>query len=506
MTLLKLSLDTFNWQEVSWTNVLGLGISVGFLLYYKSESRKLSHIPSMGSTVPILSFMSAFKVLFWSKSVIMNGVKRYPGIFKIPEFDSWLVVAADKESMEDIRKAREHVLSASAHLNELLQGPYTFGAETVHTSYHLPLIHGVYTKSIPLFFPDVYSEICDSFPDVIPPSQEWTSFSIQSTMMHIFARAASITFVGKPLCQNKDYINNSVEFTQDALKVALTLRPLPSVLKPIVNYFISGISQRRRKIKEFLLPAINARRQALREGADSSEKPMDLLTWLVDTAKGKNATDDALVSMMLFTNFGAIHSPSMALTHAIFYLAANPKFVELLREEVSEVTSRCGWTKEAVDEMVVIDSFIRESQRLHAGGQIALTRQAVQDFTFSNGVTIPKGTTVSVTAISRHLDESIYPDPNTFDPLRFVKMASNPEFSKKADITAVGLDLNVFGYGRHACPGRFFAAVAMKLILAYMVTHYDLKFPKDGGRPSDLIVGINVLPNPFAKVLFRKRL
>ncbi|PPQ63388.1 hypothetical protein CVT24_005653 [Panaeolus cyanescens] len=495
-------LDGLSWQN---TTIYAFGTAAVALLisYFASEGYKLSHIPTVGSPLPFLSFFSAFKFMFRAKSMIISGVKHHKTLCKVPEFDQWVVVAGDRELMDDIRKAPEHVLSAMTHLDELLQGPYTFGTSTILTTYHLPLLRGTFTKSIPHLFPEVLSEVRDSFFDVIPPSQEWKALHLQSSIMHIIARVSNLTFVGRPLCQNKEFIDLSVRFTQDALKAAIILRPLPSIIKPIVNYFISNISETRKKVKDLLTPHINLRREAMKGGSEYAGKQMDLLTWLLDEAKGEDATDDALTSMLLFTNFGAIHAPAMALAHSIFYLAANPKYVELLRDEVAGITSRLGWTKDAIDEMVITDSFIKESQRLHAGAYIALIRKALRDFTFSNGVTIPKGTTVSGSAVSNHLDEKLYPDPHTFDPLRFVKMAS--ESTKKFDITAVGLDLIVFGYGRHACPGRFFAAVEMKLILAYLVTHYDMKFAKEGVRPSDLTVGINVLPNPFAEVLFRKR-
>ncbi len=34
-----------------------------------------------------------------------------------------------------------------------------------------------------------------------------------------------------------------------------------------------------------------------------------------------------------------------------------------------------------------------------------------------------------------------------------------------------------FGFGRHACPGRFFAANEIKMIIANFVMDYDIKLP-----------------------------
>ena len=43
-------------------------------------------------------------------------------------------------------------------------------------------------------------------------------------------------------------------------------------------------------------------------------------------------------------------------------LAALPEYIGPLRAEVEEVIERGGWTKEALDQMYKVDSFIKQSQ------------------------------------------------------------------------------------------------------------------------------------------------
>jgi hypothetical protein len=53
-------------------------------------------------------------------------------------------------------------------------------------------------------------------------------------------------------------------------------------------------------------------------------------------------------------------------THAIYNLAAYPEYVEPLREEIQSVMSEEGiWTKKRVIKMRKLDSFIKESMRMH---------------------------------------------------------------------------------------------------------------------------------------------
>ena len=54
--------------------------------------------------------------------------------------------------------------------------------------------------------------------------------------------------------------------------------------------------------------------------------------------------------------------------HALFYLAALPEYIAPLRAEVEEVIEREGWSKEGLDKMHKVDSFIKESQRMNPIG------------------------------------------------------------------------------------------------------------------------------------------
>ncbi len=58
-----------------------------------------------------------------------------------------------------------------------------------------------------------------------------------------------------------------------------------------------------------------------------------------------------------------------------------------------------------------------------------------------------------------------------------------------------------FGFGRHACPGRFFAANEIKHILAQLLLNYDMALP-EGAEKLRVIPGIG--PDPNREILIRK--
>ena len=62
-----------------------------------------------------------------------------------------------------------------------------------------------------------------------------------------------------------------------------------------------------------------------------------------------------------------------------------------------------------------------------------------------------------------------------------------------------------FGHGKYSCPGRFFAANEIKMILAHLLLNFDFAYPEGVGRPRNLSADENVYPDPEARLLMRRR-
>ena len=91
-----------------------------------------------------------------------------------------------------------------------------------------------------------------------------------------------------------------------------------------------------------------------------------------------------------------------------------------------------------------------------------MNRYVLEDYTFSDGTTVPAGTIIGISTSSIHRDPAIYEDPLKFDGFRFIKMRDRAVLGghtgKCYDVDTVNSEFIAFGQGRHACPGRFFAS------------------------------------------------
>ncbi|KAG8821776.1 hypothetical protein FRC17_009736 [Serendipita sp. 399] len=145
-----------------------------------------------------------------------------------------------------------------------------------------------------------------------------------------------------------------------------------------------------------------------------------------------------------------------------------------------------------------------------------MARKVMKPFAFSNGVSVPVGATVGIHQYATHRDENYYPNPMEFNGFRFVdgnKAAGglNEEGKgglKNRSMYAVSRSYLAFSYGRHACPGRFFAAMELKTLFAYLIVNYDMKWPESKAeryRPADIWMGATLVPDPRGRILIRER-
>lgn len=132
-----------------------------------------------------------------------------------------------------------------------------------------------------------------------------------------------------------------------------------------------------------------------------------------------------------------------------------------------------------------------------------MPREATADITLADGTFLPKGTLLAVST-QKHWDASIYPEPNKFIGDRFLKMRQTPGRENIAQLVTTGPAHLGFGHGNHACPGRFFAAAEIKIILAQLILGYEWK-PIHGCEPKIKVLGITLDSDPLAKIQIRKR-
>jgi cytochrome P450 len=213
---------------------------------------------------------------------------------------------------------------------------------------------------------------------------------------------------------------------------------------------------------------------------------------------------------LAISNLGAFHQTSIAITNVIFNVLASDaeyKTIAVLREEIKSVVGEKGeWTKAAVAKMVKCDSVCKETLRIHSfGNRSPMRKVMVDNLKTEDGILLPKGAMISLLLTSQ-VDEEFFPDPLKFKPFRYSDMRENGE-GAGVSFVALGEKFLPFGYGRHACPGRFLLDFELKMILSYMLTNYDVELAPEhnGVRPESKWVAEAIMPPFEGKIRIKRR-
>ncbi len=132
-----------------------------------------------------------------------------------------------------------------------------------------------------------------------------------------------------------------------------------------------------------------------------------------------------------------------------------------------------------------------------------MRRIATDKVKLSDGLVIPKRSRLVVTNESMRSD-GIWENGDQFDPYRFMRMREDPGEEHLAHLVSTSPNHMGFGHGKHACPGRFFAANELKVLLCHLLLKYEWKLVPNSPTGS-IMFGFATPSNPKAKISIRHR-
>lgn len=242
---------------------------------------------------------------------------------------------------------------------------------------------------------------------------------------------------------------------------------------------------------------INERKK---KGAESCKNNTDILQIFIDMVykDGSTLSDSEVVGLLIALLFAGQHTSSITSTWTAMFLAHKPEILTKVMEEQQQLL---GDLKKPLDfdvvaEMDYLQNCVKESLRMYPP-LIMLMRMAMTDIeTKLDGkkYVIPKGDIVITSpAVSSRL-ESVFKNPNEFEPDRF-----GPEREEqKTPYSYLG-----FGGGRHACLGQQFGLMQVKTIVSILLRNFKLE-PIDQEFPEPDYTAMVVGPKNHCMVRYKK--
>ncbi|KAF4834354.1 Cytochrome P450 monooygenase 1 [Colletotrichum tropicale] len=334
----------------------------------------------------------------------------------------------------------------------------------------------------------------------------WKEIPAKDALLELVARLSSRVFLGSDICRNEKWLRITKEYTTTSFAAAAKLNMLPSVLRPLANLFDPSCQQVRAFVAEaerILLPVIESRRK-VKEAAKLAGKPVPVFNDTIEWAEAESqGTKYDPVAFQLMISFVAIHTTYDLLGRVLLLLAEHQETIKPLRQEMVEVLQAEGWSKTALNHMKLLDSTIKECQRISPTSLLTLRRVAVNDVTLPDGTRIRRGDRLC-THCCNMMEPDVYPDPDRFDISRFKRLREQAGGESKAQLITLTPEHLGFGYGVYSCPGRFFAGHEMKIALCHLLLKYDWKLGDERGfKPT--IIGVNSFIDPSMSIGFKRR-
>lgn len=186
--------------------------------------------------------------------------------------------------------------------------------------------------------------------------------------MDLVARVSQRVFIGPDACRNDEWLTITKRYTVDSLSAARELRKWSPLLRPWVHWFLPSCRRVRAEsaaARRIVHPIVAARRERNRLARERGEKGVakvaDAVGWLDESARGRPF--DIAYGQLAFA-VAATFTTTELTTICMLNLCAYPEYVGPLREEIVEVLGETGWKKATLQKLRLMDSFIKESQRL----------------------------------------------------------------------------------------------------------------------------------------------
>ncbi|HZG09130.1 MAG TPA: cytochrome P450 [Allosphingosinicella sp.] len=191
----------------------------------------------------------------------------------------------------------------------------------------------------------------------------------------------------------------------------------------------------------------------------------DLLSQLIGKANAVDSslTREMIVDHIIFLMMAAHDTTTSTLTAAIASLIDHPEWQDEVRAELATV-DLAEPTLEQLAALPITEAVLNEAMRLHAPlGSIP--RFTVKPVPVS-GVVVPAGRHVIVSPDFVHRSPEHWPNPELFQPQRFLCSKTVAERHRFAWVP--------FGGGAHKCLGYHFAYLQAKILLAHLLRKWRL--------------------------------
>jgi len=176
-------------------------------------------------------------------------------------------------------------------------------------------------------------------------------------------------FLGDEICRDERWLDITKNYSVDLAESIKVLTKYPVAIRRYVAWLVPECERVRdqwRRARDVIVPVVKNREEA-RRAAVAAGQPAprfnDALDWIEEESRAKGATAD-VATFQLILSVVAINTSTDLIQNVLVDLIKHPDALQAVREEIVQVLKAEGWKKTSIYSMKLLDSVIKESQRL----------------------------------------------------------------------------------------------------------------------------------------------
>ncbi|XP_062190049.1 cytochrome P450 714B1-like [Phragmites australis] len=203
-----------------------------------------------------------------------------------------------------------------------------------------------------------------------------------------------------------------------------------------------------------------------RESGDDHRNLPNAMLRRAASSGDRAAAENFIVDNCKNIYFAGYESTAVTAAWCMMLLALHPEWQDRVRDEVQQACAAAAPDFTSLRKMKKLTMVIQETLRLYPAGSV-VSRQALRDITLG-GVRVPAGVNIYVPVLSVHLDQELWgADAREFSPERFAAARPQPHAYLP------------FGAGARTCLGQGFAMAELKVLLALVLSRFELRLSPD---------------------------
>lgn len=306
-------------------------------------------------------------------------------------------------------------------------------------------------------FPRYAELITEQVAEALDTWQDGQTLDMLAELQAITARATVVTMFAGALTPAtlEILLEDAATLTAGIYRRMLTPPPLDRLPTAANRRYTRARARLRRTLGQIIADYRAA-------GVDHGDLLSILLAARDDTVPGGQGLSDTEISDQVLSFFiGGMETTANLLAWAVHLLANDPDVQRRLHAEVDAVVSGTTAGHADLPGLELTSRILDETLRLYPAGWL-ITRTTTQD-TRLGGHDIPAGTTVVYSPYLLHHRPDLHPDPERFDPDRWV------------DGQPRGGSFIPFSVGARKCIGDVFGLTEAALTLATIATRWHLE-------------------------------